>query len=281
MLKRAQLSALTPADDPIFAMHDEAVVHDALLALAAPFHENRISPSPYASISTSAPGGTITPAPSYTVSCTATHTEDLLRHRRAQALEYESLLLLRSLNSARRVSGTSPVVLLPSLCGPAQEHADALLAEETSAPTSAYLPYVPHVTVRTPRSGRRRATLVSPPDMGALATVEMWFGGKYRRGLYGAREVGGVGAGMGYERFMRDRSAGSDENGAVGAEGMMFRHHQQQHHHHSEDCPCHLRIVFETMVDEGWRVVGIGRGGGVGGGIEGGKGGRWVVEFGE
>ena len=80
-------------------------------------------------------------------------------------------------------------------------------------------------------SGRRVARLVSPPHMGALACGEMWYGGKYRRHLY-----------------------------SINPETMG---------EHPENCPCHLRIVFETMVDEGWEGVGIGRG----------NDGRWVVEL--
>ena len=40
---------------------------------------------------------------------------------------------------------------------------------------------------------------------------------------------------------------------------------------HPDDCPCHLRIAFETMVDDGWNGIGIGRG----------EDGRWVVELGQ
>ena len=81
---------------------------------------------------------------------------------------------------------------------------------------------------------------------------------------------------------MRPARAGSGSSGEMDdggddgvSRGSRSNHHHNVQYHHPEDCPCHLRIVFETMVDEGWRVVGIGRGGG-----EAGRG-RWVVEFGE
>ncbi len=80
-------------------------------------------------------------------------------------------------------------------------------------------------------SGARVARLTSPPRIGALACGEMWYGGKYRRHLYSMDGAG----------------------------------------EHPDDCTCHLRIVFETMVDDGWKAIGIGRG----------EDGRWVVELGQ
>ncbi len=250
MLKRAQLSRKTGSgsagfDDPIFALHEEASESEHLLAAAAVPFEAIDSPA-----SPGSPDRT-----GYSVQCYATHLEDESRKKEEAATEKEVMVLFNSINISRQVEGASPLKLNSALWHHAQEHAEQLHVEEVcSSPggTLSSLPaYVPNVTVHTPRAGRRRATLVSPPAIGALACGEMWYGGKYRRHLYAVREAGsgsGSGSSIG--------SGGSDE-GPV----------------HPEDCPCRLRMVFETMVDDGWTCVGIGRGGNGNG--------RWVVELGE
>ncbi|KAK5164785.1 uncharacterized protein LTR77_009449 [Saxophila tyrrhenica] len=243
MLKRAQLSRKTTgsgSDDPIFALHEEASAQDPL---ATPFHAPDESPaSP--------------PRTGYSVQCYATHIEDEARRKETVAAEKEVMGLLNSINVSRRVEGSLPLKLKPLLCKHAQEQADTLFAEENCSippsPGSAPLPaYVPNVTIHESRSGRRRATLISPPAIGALACGEMWYGGKYRAHLYAVREASSSGA------------SGSSGGSIASEEGPV----------HQEDCPCRLRMVFETMVDEGWTCVGIGRGGD-------GRG-RWVVELGE
>jgi hypothetical protein len=222
MLKRAQLSKHSPEDDPIFSLHEEAAAQEAATAITAPFEQ-----SPKSSSST---------ATGYSVQCYATHQEDEQKRKNAEAVSKEVKVLFNSINSSRRAESAEPLRLKALLCNNAQEQADELYF---SSLNSSSVPYVPHVTVHMSRSGRRRATLISPPRTGALACGEMWYGGKYRRHLYSVRTV-------------------DEESGAL---------------LHPEDCPCHLRIVFETMVDAGWTCVGIGLGGG-------GEG-RWVVELGE
>ena len=95
-------------------------------------------------------------------------------------------------------------------------------------------PVKPEAAVVVMSPGLRRvARLVSPPRMGALSCGEMWYGGKYKRHQYNIDS-----------ELERTRP-------------------------HPDDCPCRLRIVFETMVDSGWKTIGIGRG----------EDSRWVVEL--
>ena len=178
----------------------------------------------------------------YSVQCYATHAEDEQRRREAEAAEKEKMTLFHSINSSRQVEGMPPLRLKPLLGKYAQEYADVITHEDHnthnrhSSPTSlstANLTQQNSVVVVMSPTGTRVARLVSPPRIGALACGEMWYGGKYKRHLY---------------------SLAPD---AV--------------HTHPEDCPCHLRMVFETMVDEGWMGVGIGRA----------EDGRWVVELGQ
>jgi hypothetical protein len=176
-------------------------------------------------------------ATGYSVECYATHVEDEKRRKEAAATEKEKLVLLHSINSSRQAEGVHPLRLQPLLCKLAQDQAD-LLAHEDAYP-STIRPSNNNDSVASPNSvtvvmspfGARVARLISPPHMGALACGEMWYGGKYRRHLYS----------------LSTETAGE----------------------HPENCPCHLRMVFETMVDGGWEDVGIGRG------VDG----RWVVEL--
>ena len=164
--------------------------------------------------------------------CYATHAEDEKRKKEAQAGEKEKMVLFNSINGARLAENAHKLRLSPVLCDYAQDHADNLYNEDHSAPDQPPASTNSVVVVMAP-SGARVARLVSPPKIGALACGEMWYGGKYRRHLYSM----------------------STENAPP----------------HPDDCPCHLRILFETMVDEGWNAIGIGRG----------EDGRWVVELGQ
>ena len=141
------------------------------------------------------------------------------------------MVLFHSINSSRQAEDAHPLRLKPLLCKHAQDYADMLFSEEHYSGTS--VPSTNQVVVVMSPSGSRVARLVSQPRIGALACGEMWYGGKYKRHLYSI----------------------TSEN--VG--------------NHPENCACHLRIVFETMVDEGWSAIGIGRG----------EDGRWVVELGQ
>lgn len=167
----------------------------------------------------------------YSVECYATHAEDEKRRKEAEAGEKEKLVLFNSINSSRQAEGTHLLQVKPLLCKYAQDHADMLFNEEHNSGTP--VSNANNVVVVMSPSGARVARLVSPPRMGALACGEMWYGGKYKRHLYNI----------------------TPEN--VGE--------------HPDDCPCHLRIAFETMVDEGWSAIGIGRG----------EDSRWVVELGQ
>ncbi|KAK3686382.1 hypothetical protein LTR37_019855 [Vermiconidia calcicola] len=173
----------------------------------------------------------ITTPTGYSVQCYATHYEDEQKRKEAEAAEREKMVLFHSINSSRHAENTHPLRLTPLLCKFAQDHADMLFNEEHSGGSSNNV--TNQVVVVMSPSGVRVARLVSQPGIGALACGEMWYGGKYKRHLYSI----------------------TPEN--VGE--------------HPEDCPCHLRIVFETMVDEGWNAVGIGKG----------EDGRWVVELGQ
>lgn len=166
------------------------------------------------------------------VRCYASHLEDEAKRREAGAVEKEKSVLLKSINSSRRAEGILPLQTRPELNQCAQDYADMLCNEEQCSVNPATFTTNSVVVVMSP-SGSRAARLVSPPRMGALACGEMWHGGKYKRHLYSTA-------------LERVRA-------------------------HPDNCPCHLRIVFETMVDEGWNAIGVGRG----------EDGRWVVELGQ
>ena len=168
----------------------------------------------------------------YSVQCYATHAEDEQKRKEAEAVEKEKMILFNHINSSRQLEGAHVLQLKPLLAKYAQDHADMLYTEEHSTTTPGPASTNSVVVVMAP-SGSRVARLVSQPRIGALACGEMWYGGKYRRHLY------------------------SVSTETVNA--------------HPDNCPCHLRIVFETMVDEGWKAAGIGRG----------EDGRWVVELGQ
>ena len=174
---------------------------------------------------------TTTTTAGYSVECYATHAEDEKKRKEAIAAEREKVVLFNSINSSRQAEGLPPLRLKLHLCKYAQDHADMLFNEEHGNGTP--VSNTNNVVVVMSSSGARVARLVSPPRMGALACGEMWYGGKYKRHLYNI----------------------TPEN--VGE--------------HPDDCPCHLRIAFETMVDEGWSAIGVGRG----------EDGRWVVELGQ
>ena len=167
----------------------------------------------------------------YSVECYATHMEDEKKRKDAEAAEKEKLVLFHSINCSRQAEGTQPLRLNPVLCKLAQDYANVLFDEEHYSGTN--VSNANQVVVVMSPSGARVARLVSPPRLGALACGEMWYGGKYRRHLYNI----------------------TPENVSE----------------HPDNCPCHLRIVFEAMVDEGWTAMGIGRG----------EDGRWVVELGQ
>lgn len=167
----------------------------------------------------------------YTANCYATFAEDEKRRLDAEAADKEKLVLFSSINSSRNVEGKPPVRLKPLLSEHAQDYADMLLIEERARSQESDEAPNSTVMVVMAPSGSRVARIVSPPKIGALACGEMWYGGKYRRHLYPL----------------------------------------EGERPHPEDCPCHLRIVFETMVDQGWKAIGIGRG----------EDSRWVVEFAE
>ena len=172
-----------------------------------------------------------TPPTGYSVQCYATHAETAAQRRAAQLIEKEKLVLFRSINSSRVVEGQQPLRLDPSLSKYAQDYAEVLYAEDRSpnSNNSGETGPTNSVVVVMAPSGARVARLISPPRIGALACGEMWYGGKYRRHLYNMEGV----------------------------------------NEHPENCPCYLRVVFETMTDPGWKVIGIGRG----------KDGRWIVEL--
>lgn len=168
----------------------------------------------------------------YSVQCYATFAEDERKRQEAETAEKEKLLLFHSINSSRHAEGRESLRLKPLLAKYAQDYADMLFAEDASSADPVPATHDAVVIVMSP-SGSRVARFVSPPRIGALACGELWYGGKYKRHLYDPAVGGG----------------GSEKA-------------------HPDDCPCHLRIVFETLVDAGWKALGIGRG----------EDSRWVVE---
>lgn len=170
------------------------------------------------------------PPTGYSVQCYATFAEDEKKRQKAETADKEKMVLFNSINSSRHAEGKPPLRLKPLLEKYAQDYADMLFTEESHSTEPNPSAHNSVVVVMAP-SGSRVARLVSPPKMGALACGEMWYGGKYKRHLY-------------------NKAAESERA-------------------HPDDCPCHLRIVFETMVDAGWQAIGIGRG----------EDSRWVVEL--
>ena len=166
------------------------------------------------------------------VQCYATHAEDEKKRKGDQAIEKEKMALFNSINGARQAENVHKLGFKPLLAEYAQDHADMLYSEEHCSSNPSPASTNSVVVVMAP-SGARVARLVSPPKIGALSCGEMWYGGKYKRHLYSM----------------------ATDNVTT----------------HPDDCPCHLRIVFETMVDEGWNSIGVGRG----------EDGRWVVELGQ
>lgn len=170
----------------------------------------------------------------YSVQCYATFAEDEKKRQKAETADKEKLVLFHSINASREVEGKPRLRFKPLLGKYAQDYADMLCTEDrhSTDPDPDQSAHNSVVVVMSP-SGSRVARLVSPPKMGALACGEMWYGGKYKRHLY--------------------NMLGESEKP------------------HPDDCPCHLRIAFETMVDQGWKAIGIGRG----------EDSRWVVELAE
>lgn len=161
---------------------------------------------------------------------------------KAEREKKDKLFLADKFNACRRSQGLAPLQVNDELSAHAQQHADNLPAPYTDflpSPTGPVVPRSPLgprpdtvTTVPSPLERRQSvARLVSDRGLGAMACVERWYGGKYRRHVL---HVGG-------------REA------------------------HTEDCPCRLAIVYDTMMSPSFTKMGVGRateGAGV-----------WVVEL--
>ncbi|KAK4539446.1 hypothetical protein LTR36_010923 [Oleoguttula mirabilis] len=150
-------------------------------------------------------------------------------------IERDKWILLSSLNSARKLEGALPVILDQALSNELQAYAD--ISEDSDLLQPVYslgeVVSMPPTTITPATSSRGQQTvlLTSPPGLGGLACGELWYGGKYKRHAYSAPP--------------RDRV-------------------------HPENCPCHGRKVFDTVVDGVWKSVSIARY------LESG---RWLVEL--
>lgn len=190
------------------------------------------------------------PSTSYSAECTSS-AQASTRHAEHTR---ETHALLRSINSMRHAEGVTPLLFDPALSADLQAYADIMEDLEPALPASPTSPTT--ITPSSPSSGdgkHHSARLTSPAGLGALACAELWYGGKYKRHLH------------------RLLPPPSPTFAALAPQ-------------HGEDCACHVRKVFEVLVDGAWEVVGIARtpvvvGDVRGGGGGGGSGGRWVVEL--
>ncbi|TKA70087.1 hypothetical protein B0A55_08021 [Friedmanniomyces simplex] len=174
----------------------------------------------------------------YSAACVARTggTEMAPPKRREGLAERDRAALLSSLNSARGLEGCGPLEYDPLLFDEMKGHGSTPEDLTDTSDLANHLDvHVQHLQPTNlaplPGGGMR---IVSPPGYGALACGELWAGGKYRAHAYttvpGRRADGG----------------GGEE--------------------HAEWCPCHLRKVWECLVEQRWRRVGVGM-----------SGGRWVV----
>jgi len=152
---------------------------------------------------------------------TATKRQLAAQEQQQQQCIEETTIFLRSLNSARRTEGASPLICLPPLSSCVQTYASHLPNAEPFKPGRMSLHTIPPTQLNpTSRGGVR---LIGPPGHGALTCAEQWCGGKYRRHGFGTPEEVAKGEG------------------------------------HAENCPCHLHPVWSVIVDERWVGVGFGK----------------------
>ncbi|KXL43329.1 hypothetical protein M433DRAFT_324732 [Acidomyces richmondensis BFW] len=138
-----------------------------------------------------------------------------------QQFNDETTVFLRSLNSARRAEGASPLTSSPSFSSRVQTYASRLPNAEPFKPGRMSLHTIPATQLNPTSLGGVR--LIGPPGHGALTCAERWCGGKYRRHGFGA------------------------PGEVARAEG------------HAENCPCHLHPVWSVIVDQRWVWVGFGK----------------------
>ncbi|TKA60219.1 hypothetical protein B0A55_12424 [Friedmanniomyces simplex] len=173
----------------------------------------------------------------YSAACVAgTGGMEMLQRKRCGVLtERDRAALLSSLNSSRGLEGCGALEYDPLFFDEMKGHGSAPEGLADSSGLANHLDvHVQHLQpttiARLPGGGMR---IVSPPGYGALACGELWAGGKYRAHAY---------------------TTGPDRRADGGGE------------EHAGWCPCHLRKVWECLVEQRWRRVGVGM-----------SGGRWVV----
>jgi len=165
----------------------------------------------------------------YEATCSSKADRDKIQRE----LNREKAALLGSINLTRRGEGVSTVNEDDQLSNELQFYADNVM-EEIPALKSSLNQLVPTtptiVTPSTSHNGTATIRLISPPSLGGLACGELWYGGKYKRHTNSAPPVKSV---------------------------------------HPEECPCHQKAVFDIVIHESWKTVGLARS----------KGRHWVVEL--
>ena len=162
--------------------------------------------------------------PAYQVMCYATHAEDEARRKEEHRIQGQKQELVLRINKCRAFEHSAALLMSPTLSQHAQQYADTFDPSPSAARNNS-------VAVLVAPNGARTARLVSPAGMGVMACVEQWYGGKYRT----------------HHVSPRPRSSRSTDDCSVGE------------WEHPEDCGCHLRTVFEMLVDAAWITIGVGR----------------------
>lgn len=149
--------------------------------------------------------------------------------------------LLRSINNARQLEGAVPLILDEPLSNDLQGYADIKEGSDEVQPMHGIgqvMTTPPTIIMSSVSSrGQKSVLLISPPGLGGAACGELWHAGKYKC-----------------------HASITPSKDHVHGEGCV----------HPPKCSCHGRKVFDTMVRDMWKSVGIARFL---------KDGRWLVEL--
>ncbi|KAK1056048.1 hypothetical protein LTR33_013988 [Friedmanniomyces endolithicus] len=152
--------------------------------------------------------------------------------RREDMAEKDRMALLSSLNSARGLQGCVRLeydpLLFNGMLGHLSTTEDILEGGDVTKNLDMHVRHLqPTILTAIPvgaTEGQRGVMIVSPPGYGGVACGELWAGGKYRAHAYPPKPM----------RRAADSSGGEE---------------------HPEWCPCHLREVWECLVESRWRKV--------------------------
>ncbi|KAK5129598.1 hypothetical protein LTR08_003029 [Meristemomyces frigidus] len=167
----------------------------------------------------------------------------------------EQKALLTVLNRARREEG---VVELELLEGEAAFASALPPSPPPPPPTTTTMTMKTTTTMKTELSHPSPTSLLltSPPALTARACAELWVAGK------GARHGAGfLPRHLRHLRHSRNsrHSRISGNSGLEGTEGQEGEEGEEEGDGHGEECACRARVLFDVVVYEGWRGVGIWR----------------------